>query len=87
MWTSVALSQCWMFELRALALNCILSVFSTFFPFFYNFETRSHYIAQAGLEFTMLLPQSPRMLRSQVCDTMWAPQWHLKEMFSHLFAL
>jgi hypothetical protein len=33
---------------------------------FFFFETRSYYVAQAGLELTILLPQTPKMLPSNI---------------------
>lgn len=32
-----------------------------------DFETGSHYVAQADLEMVILLPQPPHLLESQVC--------------------
>jgi hypothetical protein len=41
-------------------LNIYPSILNQLFFLIYFFETGSHYVAQADLKFTILLPQSPQ---------------------------
>jgi hypothetical protein len=55
-------------------MNMLNYVSGASFSFFVS-ETWSHYVAQAGLELMILLPQPPEFLGLQVCTTMKASEF------------